>query len=86
MLRPNGQITLPAELRERVGAQAGDVFIADVEDDVVVLRPKKLIDAAQAYFWTAEWQKGEREATADIKAGRVKSFRSVEDLIAELHR
>lgn len=83
-LRTNGQITLPAELRDRVGARTGDVFLAEVEDDVVVLRPKRLIDASQAWFWTPEWQKGEREADADIKAGRVKSFRSVEELIADL--
>lgn len=83
-LRTNGQITLPAELRDRVGARTGDVFIADVEDDVVVLRPKKLVDASQAWFWTPEWQKGEREADADIKAGRVKRFRDVEELIADL--
>lgn len=85
-LRANGQITLPAGLRERVGARTGDVFVADVEADTVVLRPKRLIDPADAWFWTPEWQKAEREATADIKAGRVKSFRSVEELIAELHR
>lgn len=85
-LRPNGQITLPSELRERVGARTGDVFVADVEDDALVLRPKRLVDASQAWFWTPGWQKAEREADADIKAGRVKSFSSVEDLIAELHR
>ena len=51
-----------------------------------VLRPRRLVDASQAWFWTPEWQKMEREADADIKAGRVKSFSSVEDLIAELHR
>ena len=85
-LRANGQMTLPADLRQRVGARTGDVFVADVEDHLLVLRPKRLIDAEDAWFWTPEWQKGEREATADIKAGRVKSFRSVEELIAELHR
>ncbi|HET8568186.1 MAG TPA: AbrB/MazE/SpoVT family DNA-binding domain-containing protein [Candidatus Limnocylindria bacterium] len=83
-LRPNGQITLPAELRQRVGAKTGDVFVAEVNDDAVVLRPKRLIDASQAWFWTPEWQKMEREADADIKAGRVKRFRDVEDLIADL--
>ena len=83
-LRPNGQITLPAELRERVGARTGDVFVADVEDDALVLRPKRLIDPADAWFWTPEWQKAEREVDADIRAGRVKTFNSVEDLIADL--
>lgn len=27
-----------------------------------------------AYFWSAEWQQGEREADADIAAGRVVHF------------
>ena len=85
-LRPNGQITLPSELRERVGARTGDVFVADVEDDALVLRPKRLVDASQAWFWTPEWQKGEREADADIKAGRVYRANSVEELIASLKR
>ena len=45
---------------------------------------KKLIDKSQAYFWTAEWQAAEREASADIAAGRVREFDDIEDLIASL--
>jgi hypothetical protein len=48
--------------------------------------PKKLVDKSQAYFWTKEWQGGEREADEDIKAGRVKAFNSVEELISDLER
>lgn len=82
----NGQITLPAELRDRVGARTGDMFLADVEDDSLVLRPRRLIDPSQAWFWTPEWQKMEREADADIAAGRVYRANSVEELIASLKR
>ncbi|MBM4402352.1 MAG: hypothetical protein FJ044_03855 [Candidatus Cloacimonetes bacterium] len=32
------------------------------------------------------WEMTHKEALADIKAGRVKSFDSVEDLIADLHK
>jgi len=52
--------------------------------DAIVLTPKKLIDESQAYFWTAEWQAAEREASADIAAGRAHEFEDVEDLIASL--
>jgi hypothetical protein len=38
----------------------------------------------QAYFWTKEWQEAEKEASADIKAGRVKKFNSADDLFEEL--
>ena len=46
--------------------------------------PKKLVDKSQAYFWTKRWQKGEKEAAEDIKAGRVKTFDSVDELINDL--
>ena len=48
--------------------------------------PKKLVDKSQAHFWTRKWQEGEREADEDIKAGRVKTFDSVEELISDLER
>ena len=47
---------------------------------------KKIIEASQAYFWTQEWQAGEREASAEIAKGQTKRFPSVEALICDLHR
>ena len=86
-LRRNGQLTLPAEVRRRVSAAEGDVFVAEVHDpDEIVLRRKRLVDASQAYFWTKDWQRGEREAQEDIRRGRVKRFRSAKALVADLGR
>ncbi len=86
-LRRNGQITLPADIRRRMRAAEGDVFLAEVrEDDEIVLRKKSLVDASQAYFWTDQWQRGEREAQEDIRRGRIKRFRSAKALIADLKR
>ena len=48
--------------------------------------PKKLIDKSQAYFWTRRSQKAEKEASQDIKAGRVRNFDSVDELIKDLDR
>jgi len=48
--------------------------------------PKKLVDKNQAYFWTKRWQEGEREADEDIKAGRIKTFASVSELIKDLDK
>ncbi len=61
--------------------------MAEVRDtDEIVLRRKKLIDASQSYFWTDEWQSGERDAQEDVRHGRTKRFRSAKALIADLKR
>ncbi len=86
-LRRNGQLTLPADVRRRLRASEGDIFVAELrEPDQIVLHRKRLVDASQAYFWTEEWQRGEREAHEDIGRGRVKRFRSAKALIADLGR
>ncbi len=82
----NGQITLPAGIRRAAGLEEGDYLAVRLDGDDVILTPKKLIDKSQAYFWTEEWQKGERRADEDIKAGRWTDFDSVEDLIADLNK
>lgn len=50
------------------------------------LRPMLPIPASQAWFWTEEWQAGEREADADIKAGRGTVYNSGEEFLASLDR
>jgi hypothetical protein len=41
-------------------------------------------DSIQAWFWTPEWQAGEREAEADRAAGRIERFDSCEEFLATL--
>jgi len=86
-LRRNGQITLPADVRRRMRVTEGDVFLVEVRDDhAIVLRKQSLLDASQAYFWTDEWQRGEREAKEEIRRERLKRFRSSKALVADLQR
>ena len=80
----HGQVTLPASVRRELGVEEGDLVEIEVIDDRAVLIPKKLVDKSQAYFWTKRWQEGEREADEDIKAGRVKVFDSVDELVKDL--
>jgi antitoxin PrlF len=47
---------------------------------------RKALAEDQRYFWSAEWQRGEGEASADLTKGRVKSFEDVDKLIEDLHR
>lgn len=84
LIRQNYQITLPASIRRQLGLKVGDVIEALVKEDQIILTPKKTIDAGQAYFWTKEWQEGEHQASEDIRKGRVKKFKTMKSLIAEL--
>jgi hypothetical protein len=40
----------------------------------------------QAWFWTERWQAMEREADADIEAGRVTVFETTEEFLEHLDR
>lgn len=62
----------------------GDPLQIEVTPDGILLRPQKTIDAAQAWFWTPEWQTGEREASADIASGRVDVYENDDDFLASL--
>jgi antitoxin PrlF len=85
-LRAKGQLTLPEEIRAAAHLEEGDLLEAELTEDGILLRPQKVIDATQAWFWTPEWQAGEREAEADLAAGRVETFASGEDLLRALER
>lgn len=79
-----GQITLPAAIRRAAGIDVGDYVEVTVTEDGLILKAKQVIDKAQAYFWTVEWQRAEREAQAELDAGQGRRFDSVEALIADL--
>ncbi len=83
-LRAKGQLTLPEDIRSGARLEEGDLLEAEITPDGILLRPQKLIDATQAWFWNPTWQAGEREADADKAAGRVDAFDSGDALVAGL--
>ena len=46
--------------------------------------PPVVIPAGQEYYWTAEWQAGERETLAELAAGRGKTFDTAEEALRYL--
>jgi hypothetical protein len=57
--------------------------VAEVtEEGFILLRPQQLVDRSQAWFWTPEWQEGERRADEDIAAGRTTVYESDEAFLA----
>ena len=86
-LRPKGQVTLPAEIRELLNLREGDDLAFSLnEQGQVVISHLEVVPPDQVWFWTERWQKMEKEAQADIEAGRIHSYANVEDAIAALEK
>lgn len=83
-LRAKGQVTLPEEIRTAAQLEEGDLLDAELTPEGILLRPRKVIDATQAWFWSPEWQEGEREADADRAAGRTELFETDQDFVEAL--
>lgn len=87
-VRPNGTITIPAKWRKILGISGSSYIQAEMDETRKQIRLEKvrLISDDQAWFWTQEWQQMEKEADEDIKKGKIKTFKSIEDLIADLKK
>ncbi|CAN5528009.1 hypothetical protein BH20CHL6_BH20CHL6_15550 [soil metagenome] len=83
-VRSKGQMTLPDRIRRTARLAEGDYVEVSIEGDAIVLRPKKVVEASQAWFWDARWQEGEREANRDIAEGRSRRFDSDEEFLKSL--
>ena len=83
-VQKNKNITLPTWLIQRFHLVVGDFVRLQETKDGVLMKPAKLVDPSQAYFWTREWQAGEREAEEDIRKGRIKKLKSVKELMDDL--
>lgn len=83
-LRAKGQITLPEAIRSAAHLEDGDLLDAELTEDGILLRPRKVIDATQAWFWSPDWQRGEQAVEVDRRADRIETFASGDEMIEEL--
>lgn len=85
MVRPKGQITLPTEVRKALHVEEGDDVAFIINDDgTVTLTGLKSIPADQVWFWTDEWQAGEREASRQLAIGEGTVYETTEDFLESL--
>ena len=73
-----------AALIEQIDARLGTLPPAKL---VVVLDFVSYLaerDPDQAWFWSPEWQAGERQADEDLRTGNYEDFDTMDDLIASL--
>ena len=86
-IRGHGQITIPKKIRDLFDLKDGDVLVIEEQADGILIKPRKLLDPSQAWFWSEEWQEKERAAAEDIRTGDVSGpFKGIENLREHLER
>ena len=85
-VREKAQITIPSKIRKALSIKEGDYLEAEVEDNKIVLIPKILVDKASSVTLSEKGEEMLKEALEDVKKGRVKKFKNVEELIDNLHK
>ncbi|TAN41510.1 MAG: AbrB/MazE/SpoVT family DNA-binding domain-containing protein [Nitrospirae bacterium] len=75
------QIVIPDDVRKKLKVNVGDTLQIDEKDGTLLVRPVIVVDKAQAYFWTDEWQKGEKDAEAAKKKGDSKEFKKADEAV-----
>jgi AbrB family looped-hinge helix DNA binding protein len=85
-VRGKGQVTLPDALREKMHIAEGDELTVRVTGDRMVMETVQVIPPDQSWFWSERWQQMEREAQADIDAGRVEKYITAEEAIVALKK
>ena len=66
-----GQIRIPKKIMESLGIEKGDYLAMHIQNEEILLKPRKLIDPSQGWHWTKEWQKKEAEADKEIEQDKL---------------
>lgn len=79
-VRRDGQITLPISIRKDFNLHEGDIMEVETSLNGILLKPKRLIDSSQAYFWSKKWQIAIKKSEDEIKKGDYKVYRNGKEL------
>ncbi|MBE0478872.1 AbrB/MazE/SpoVT family DNA-binding domain-containing protein [Candidatus Aerophobetes bacterium] len=74
------------EAKRKIKQIQSDILTSQglTHEEVRVASHVGLIDPHQAWWWSEEWQKREREAEKDMQEGKLKTFSTIEDLVKDL--
>lgn len=79
-ISPQGQIRIPKNVMQALNIEMGDYVEVEIDQDQIILKPRKLIDPRQGWYWTKEWQKMETEVDEEIEKNRLSpEFRTSEE-------
>jgi antitoxin PrlF len=80
----DGKVLIPEAIRAAAQVDEGMELKVELTTEGILLRTPHEIDPSQAWFWTPEWQAGEREADQEIAAGGGTIYYSGEEFLDAL--
>ncbi len=79
-ISPQGQIRIPKKILHSLEIDTGDYVEVETKKGHIILKPRKLIDPAQGWYWTKEWQKTEADVDKEIEKNQISPrFRTAEE-------
>ncbi|MCB4790710.1 MAG: AbrB/MazE/SpoVT family DNA-binding domain-containing protein [Elusimicrobia bacterium] len=85
-LGQNYQIALPKEIINSLHLHTNDYIDISIKENKIIIEPQLVIPKEQAYFYSADWQKDENEASQDIKKGKTTKTRNLKELFKEIDK
>ena len=83
-IKQKSQVTIPSLLAKRLDLKPGDMLDVEERDGCLVLTPIAVIPRDQLWFYTKEWQADERKVDRQVREGRVRKAKSVDELLKGL--
>ncbi len=65
------QVTIPSYVAKKLRIEEGSFLEVSEKNGCIVFSPQIVVSREDAWFWSPEWQKMEREADEDMAAGRI---------------
>jgi len=84
-LKTKSQVTIPKQIVKKLNLKPGDKLEFSLDDDRIIIKPVAIVDRSQAWFYTPEWQEGEKEVDRQIREGKIHSAEDLDELYKKLN-
>ena len=84
-LKTKSQVTIPKQIVRKLNLKPGDKLEFSLDNDKIIIKPVAIIDRSQAWFYTPEWQEGEKEVDRQIREGKIHSAEGLDELYKKLN-
>jgi len=79
-LKQKSQVTIPNEVVKKLRLAVGDKLDVVVKDGKIIITPVVVIPKDQMWFFSKEWQDGEKDVDRQVREGKTTKASTMEDL------